>query len=83
MTSYKFKPSWSGAQTSPSLVPRPHPAFCLGSGGMSYCNQTPFSLREGGVWARQYSLNLDTIVAMQRFTAVWEVLTISLVLTTF
>ena len=54
VTSYKFRPSWSGAQTSPSLVPRPHPAFCLGSGGMSYCNQTPFSLREGGVWAWDY-----------------------------
>ena len=24
----------------------------LGSGGMLYYNQTPFSLREGGVWAR-------------------------------
>ena len=24
----------------------------LGSGGMSYYNQTPFPLRKGGVWAR-------------------------------
>ena len=27
----------------------------LGSGGMSYCNQTPFPLREGGVWTQNYS----------------------------
>ena len=26
----------------------------LGSGGMSYCNQTPFPLHEGEVWARDY-----------------------------
>ena len=23
-------------------------------GGMSYCAQTPFPLREGGVWAQDY-----------------------------
>ena len=28
----------------------------LGSGGMLYCNQTPFPLREGGVWAREYEM---------------------------
>ena len=26
----------------------------LGLGGMSYCNQTPFPLREGRFWARDY-----------------------------
>jgi len=26
----------------------------LGSGGMLYCNQIPFPLREGGLWARDY-----------------------------
>ena len=26
----------------------------LGSGEMLYCNQTPFPLREVGVWARDY-----------------------------
>ena len=27
----------------------------LGSGGISYCNQTPFPLHEDGVWARDYT----------------------------
>ena len=26
----------------------------LGSGGMSYCNQIPFPLCEGGVWGQDY-----------------------------
>jgi len=28
----------------------------LGLGGILYCNQTPFSLREGGVWVRDYDI---------------------------